>query len=214
MRLRPVSRYYYQYNSKRLSTCTSCHHAPQLSQIQLRFDLHEELNFEDNVSEISSKEHVFPEYPLSILQFPRIAHYKPDTQLRRQISTHLATEYLKPAHFIFVALPMEMECWGKMCIGDGGDCIRTSTTASNCNGHDTSFVQYDLLVDIHTNKMKKPSMFETRCFYGQLQLILVCTLPTHNLFEPVPCCRLLAVVCTCETNGFDATIGPVTYTNM
>ncbi|KAF8577538.1 hypothetical protein K439DRAFT_1622001 [Ramaria rubella] len=115
-------------------------HQSQLSQIQLRFSLHEELNFKDDVQEISSKEDVYPEYPLSILRFPRIARYKPNTKLRRQISAHLATEYLKPMHFIFDALPTEMECWGKVHIGDGGDCIRTSTTASNRNGRDSWFV--------------------------------------------------------------------------
>ncbi|KAF8574456.1 hypothetical protein K439DRAFT_1372411 [Ramaria rubella] len=36
-------------------------HQSQLSQIQLRFSLHEELNFKDDVQEISSKEDVYPE---------------------------------------------------------------------------------------------------------------------------------------------------------
>ncbi|KAF8576135.1 hypothetical protein K439DRAFT_1367972, partial [Ramaria rubella] len=75
-------------------------------------------------------------------------------------------------------------------------------------------VKYDLQVDIHANKPKKKSVFETRCFYGQLHMILVCTLPADDLFEPEPVQRLLAVMHTCETEGLDATLGPVTYTKM
>ncbi|KAF8581135.1 hypothetical protein K439DRAFT_1414651 [Ramaria rubella] len=151
---------------------------------------------------------------MSILRFPRVMRYKPSAQLRRQIAAHLATEYLKPSRFILDALPMEMESWGKVRIADGGDCFRTCTTASNRAGRDQSFVRYDLLVDIHANHPKKGSIFETRCFYGQLQQILVCTLPAHELFGPLPRRRLLALVHTCETNGFDAILGLVTYTKM
>ena len=77
-----------------------------------------------------------------------------------------------------------------------------------------SFMQYELQADIHANMPKKPSVFESRCFYGQLQMILVCILPAHPLFTPQPVRRLLALVHTCETNGLDATLSPVTYTKM
>ncbi|KAF8590237.1 hypothetical protein K439DRAFT_1628130 [Ramaria rubella] len=73
---------------------------------------------------------------------------------------------------------------------------------------------YDLIVDIHANHPKKRSVVEPRCFYGQLQQILVCTLPAHELFRLQPRRRLLALVHTCETNGFDTTLGLVTYTKV
>ena len=60
----------------------------------------------------------------------------------------------------------------------------------------------------------KPSVFETRCFYGQLHKILVCIVPESDLFEDEPVRRIFAEVERCETDGLDATLGPVTYTRM
>jgi len=36
-------------------------HCSQIAQIELQYDLGDALNFEDNVREVSSKEHVYPE---------------------------------------------------------------------------------------------------------------------------------------------------------
>ena len=79
--------------------------------------------------------------PLTILRYPCNPQYKPDDSLRRKIATHLATQYLKPSNFIMGALPEYMESWDKVRIADGGDCIRTSATATNRTGRDTSFVR-------------------------------------------------------------------------
>ena len=59
------------------------------------------------------------------------------------------------------------------------------------------------------------SVFETRCFYGQLHKIVACILPAHKLFKTTsPTCRLFAEVEMCETDNLDATLAPVTYTKM
>ena len=44
-------------------TALSCRmlHCSQIAQIELQYDLGDALNFEDNVREVSSKEHVYPE---------------------------------------------------------------------------------------------------------------------------------------------------------
>ena len=133
-------------------------HKAQLANIRLRFGLQGELDFEPQVSEVSDKETVLPECkwvqiltnksvlilvgdPLSILRFPRILKFVPDPQICRQIAVHLSTQYAKPVNFILEALPLEMESWGKVRIGDGGDCIRTSTSGANKAGRDQSFVR-------------------------------------------------------------------------
>lgn len=64
------------------------------------------------------------------------------------------------------------------------------------------------------HRANQAPQFETRCFYGQLELILSCTLkappvPGHDSLH-----KLFGVVRTCITNGADATIEPVTYTAL
>ncbi|KAF8522354.1 hypothetical protein JB92DRAFT_3110713 [Gautieria morchelliformis] len=98
--------------------------------------------------------------------------------------------------------------------GNSGDCIRTAKTAANWSGRDTSFVWYDLQVDIHAHHRNRPPVFETQCFYGQLHMILTFILPDHKMFGAQPSRRLLAVVQSCDTDGSDATFAPVTYRKM
>ncbi|KAF8581830.1 hypothetical protein K439DRAFT_1352860 [Ramaria rubella] len=100
-----------------------------------------------------------------------------------------------------------MKHWGKVRIGDGGDCICTSTTCANHASRDMSYVH--MCVDIHAHKHCKEPQFKTQCFYGQLMTILVCDLPSHSLFNHHPEHRLLE---TCNTAGQDGTLSPVTYT--
>jgi hypothetical protein len=75
-------------------------------------------------------------------------------------------------------------------------------------------IKFDLLIDIHTIKPKRPLIFEMQCFYGQLHHIFMVKLPAHPLFESVPTTRLLAVVQRCDTGGADVTLEYVTYTTM
>jgi hypothetical protein len=80
--------------------------------------------------------------------------------------------------------------------------------------HGLWLAQFDLLVDINAKKVNKVSVFESRCFYGQLHHILVCRLPADPLFAPQPTTRLLAAVQRCDTGSADATLQQVTYTTM
>ena len=56
-------------------------------------------------------------------------------------------------------------------------------------GYRQMFAIVRLLVDINAHKPRHPSVFETRCFYGQLHHILAFHLPAH--------CRILRAIQAC-----------------
>ncbi|KAF8511454.1 hypothetical protein JB92DRAFT_377105 [Gautieria morchelliformis] len=68
--------------------------------------------------------------------------------------------------------------------------------------------------DIHANKPKRPSLFETRCFYRQLHHIFMVNLPANPLFESLPTTGLLAAVQRCDTGGADVMLEYVTFMTM
>ncbi|KIJ34351.1 hypothetical protein M422DRAFT_182303 [Sphaerobolus stellatus SS14] len=189
-------------------------HLSQLSQIEHQYNISEELQFDDNIKGISSKEHVYPEAPASILRFPRNLAYHADLTLRRKIAVYLSTEMEIPYNLLLPLIPQYMERWAKVRIAGGGDCIWTREAGANRSGRDQSYVRYDLQIDVHADDPNAEPEMKFCCCYGQLQKILVCTLPSHHFLKDKPNRRLFALVQSCQTNYQDATLGPVTYTDM
>jgi hypothetical protein len=90
---------------------------------------------------LSHQAHLHGIDPLTILRYPRKAHFQVNDQLRRKIAAHLVTDTGYPMHFLLPLIPHYMESWGKVRIGDGGDYIHTKSTTSNQAGRDQSFVR-------------------------------------------------------------------------
>ncbi|KAF8324613.1 uncharacterized protein EI90DRAFT_3019534 [Cantharellus anzutake] len=102
-----------------------------------------------------------------------------------------------------------MECWVKVRIGNGGHLIRgaivqMSSWQSFCNA---SFVRYELIADANAHHPQAKEDFVRTVYYGQLEYILHCTIPSNVISKNTePETILFGVITTCDTQGHDATL--------
>ncbi|KIJ55877.1 hypothetical protein M422DRAFT_129418, partial [Sphaerobolus stellatus SS14] len=111
-------------------------------------------------------------------------------------------------------LPEVTETWGKVQIKDKGDCIRTAAVRVNQTGQDQSFIKYRQYIDLNSRFARQDEQMVPKWYYGQLILILVCTLPGHPLFRNRAPRRAFVLVKPCVMNGHDASLGNVSYTEF
>ncbi|KJA13854.1 hypothetical protein HYPSUDRAFT_151076, partial [Hypholoma sublateritium FD-334 SS-4] len=104
-------------------------------------------------------------------------------------------------------LPVVMKSWGKVRIANGGDMIRTSSAANNPdNQRDMSYVRYEVIVEDADGEESR------EIFYGQMHRVLQCTLPDKSFWDTYRGKMvLLAVITPCMTKGMDAAKKLTTY---
>ncbi|EUC54412.1 hypothetical protein RSOL_047030, partial [Rhizoctonia solani AG-3 Rhs1AP] len=101
-----------------------------------------------------------------------------DRHLRRQIVRYLTTcfEILSPAAEELI--PDELEQWGQLRIGNGGDEIHARGYHKlRPDGRDAAFVRYELMVDQEADNPSVDERLEPESQYGELQHIFVLTIP-------------------------------------
>ncbi|PSR75102.1 hypothetical protein PHLCEN_2v9325 [Hermanssonia centrifuga] len=178
-----------------------------ISQLQLKYNLHEELPSMDKREEISSSERVYDEYPMSILRFPCISTFRPDEILQAKIARYVNILIGKPVRQIANKLPVMMPFWGAVRIKEGGDVIRAGTRLRQIRqGRNASFIRYEVVTGAEEMRT---------VFYGRLEQILECNIPVNDpaFWSHLSGTRLLlASITPCQTFKKDATKTLVTYT--
>ncbi|EAU84542.2 hypothetical protein CC1G_00061 [Coprinopsis cinerea okayama7 len=109
-------------------------------------------------------------------------------------------------------LPTSMDVWGKLRINGGRTTVRTEMVSEKTLRHRqrlTSYVRYE------SEYQGQDGRQFTVVSYGELSLILVCTLPNHRLFgNHAGKTHLLAVVTPCQTQSTDARLEPTGYDQL
>ncbi|KAJ1304209.1 hypothetical protein OPQ81_008609 [Rhizoctonia solani] len=133
--------------------------------------------------EVSSIEHIYREYPETILHFPRLCGFPLSDPVRRCIAAYFHTNY--PDHTFYTWLefiPEYCERWGKLRIPDGGDSIRCAAVV----GPPLAIWQVGLIYifqkDANENyPCRCPRMIDA-FGYGRLDFILALVLPVSEEF--------------------------------
>ncbi|KAF8707585.1 Transposase family tnp2, partial [Rhizoctonia solani] len=123
-------------------------------------------------------------YPLALLLSPHSKHLHVDRHLKRQIIRYLTTCFEILASEAEKLIPDELEQWGRLRIGNGGDTIHARGFHKlRADGRDASFVRYQLMVDQDADDVAADPRFEEESQYGQLQHVFVLTIPpkTHKV---------------------------------
>ncbi|KAF8760215.1 Transposase family tnp2 [Rhizoctonia solani] len=123
-------------------------------------------------------------YPLVFLLSPHSKHLRVDRQLRRQIIRYLTTCFEILSSEAEAIIPEELEQWGRLRIGNGGDEVHARGFHKlRPDGRDAAFVRYQLMVDQDANDINAAPRFEEESQYGELQHIFVLTIPpsTRNI---------------------------------
>ncbi|KAH9847551.1 hypothetical protein C2E23DRAFT_943117 [Lenzites betulinus] len=158
----------------------------------------------------SSRETIFPGYPLSYLRSCCIPRYIPGKDIRLRVARYIVSLIGGQRTNIGNALPAIMPAWGGVRIGEGGDTIRATVASKIRLGasheRNTSYVRYEIMEEDHAGHDRRTVN------YGELQTILECS------FTPDPRWKylggttlLLALITPVQTHGIDATSEPVVY---
>ncbi|KAJ7147400.1 hypothetical protein C8R43DRAFT_1195630, partial [Mycena crocata] len=215
--LQTYERIYYQYKEDRLCACPLVFHG-MLHQLGSRYDLTDELEIYGLRSRgPSQSEHVYPNYPRTILRVPYRKVYTPDDALRRKIAGYFASALDQPINTILRLLPKIMPSWGKLRIVDG-DYIRTASVSGMGTNpeRDASYVRYEVQVQTARRVGNHDTTYwSTQLCYGRLEQVLVCKVPKGKKWRGfADQTRLLAVITPCATDGKDATQGIVLYNRV
>ncbi|KAG8922102.1 hypothetical protein FRC02_012132 [Tulasnella sp. 418] len=189
----------------------------QLSAIVLKYDLYDELDLsrpgDDPAEQLSRSEQAYDEYPESILRSPRVKDFRPDDLIRRHLGVYFVNIYgqkkCKWQH-ILPYLPESMTRWGKVRRRHRGDKIRGAIAMNPEKNWDSSFIRFELEVDIYAHQTKKKPVFGRKVYYAQLQYLLVVEFTTRvnteNVKIPEPETHVLAYVKPCKMGNKDATV--------
>lgn len=120
-------------------------------------------------------------YPEITLLHPRrtITFAREDLDdLHRRIAIHLATRYNVSISVARQAVPDAIIQWGRVQIKDS-DIVNSHLGCAQRedNQRNATFIQYELLVDIHARHHSRRSEFEPVTFFGRLDRVFVCEIP-------------------------------------
>ncbi|KAG8707529.1 hypothetical protein FRC08_000442 [Ceratobasidium sp. 394] len=158
---------------------------------------------------LSSREHLYPDFPQIILGPPRNKSIQVDVQLKNQL-----TKYFGPIYREHDAEERRnridfhrIVCYGRFRLTGDGDRIRTeSAVRSLRTSRDNSFVRFDLLPDANAAFMHRPDRLVRVTHYGQLMDIYYVEY-IEDIEDDVRKPYLLARIRTCVgTNGRDASL--------
>ncbi|KIO17587.1 hypothetical protein M407DRAFT_84835 [Tulasnella calospora MUT 4182] len=122
--------------------------------------------------------------------------------LRRRIAVHLATRYNVNVRIASQVVPESVTQWGKILIDDS-DVVyaHMGYTRREENRRDATFVQYELLVDIHARRHLVEPEYEPKTFFGRLDRVFVCELPANEAIGTTqPVSLVLVDVKTCNVS--------------
>ncbi|KAI0755878.1 hypothetical protein BC629DRAFT_1296691 [Irpex lacteus] len=159
-----------------------------------------------------------PSYTTCILLPPHLpAGGVRDSQLTRRVQVHFATQFGKPLAMVRRHWSgAKVEAFGRVR-RIGGDTMWASSMMPVSEGHqDPTWIRYDALVDRNARHRNAPEDYShgLTVFYGQLQHILVVTLPSTpqlNLTERTE--YILADIHTCNSD-IDGPLNMKMYDSM
>ncbi|CAE6481349.1 unnamed protein product [Rhizoctonia solani] len=139
----------------------------------------------------SSMEQIYAEYPETILRFPRLWGFPLNDCIHQRIASYFHTNFPRWTFHAWLGyIPKYAECWGKLQIPDGGDCIQCAKVVDPLlpySKRDLSFVQYTFQKDANENYQNIQPRMVDAFGYGRLDFIIALTLPpskTFNIQEP------------------------------
>ncbi|QRV98449.1 Transposase family tnp2 [Ceratobasidium sp. AG-Ba] len=194
----------------------------QLTSVSMRFhEVRKALLFgsSDAPVDTSAMEKVYADYPETILRFPRLPGFRMQPNMRKRAAAFLRTNV--NLHQDFDAwmeyLPKHCERWGKVCLGEGGDCIRCACARnpSSAQGNrDNSFVKFEYEQDRNRYNGRDADMVK-KIGYGRLDCILALTLPPNADFGVAsPQLHVLAQITVAKDAEGDASVELVSYTKF
>ncbi|QRV73327.1 Transposase family tnp2 [Ceratobasidium sp. AG-Ba] len=195
----------------------------QLTSVSMRFhEVRKALLFGKSDAPVnqSAMERVYSDYPDTILRFPCLAGFSMQPNVRRRVAAFLKTNSkAKRTHHEWMQyLPKHCERWGKLRIGDGGDCIRCACARnpSSAQGNrDNSFVKYEFDEDLNTRFAHEKVDMVKRIGYGRLDFILAITLHPDPEFDiESPQLHILAQITKAKDANRDASAELVSYTKF
>ncbi|KAJ1300030.1 hypothetical protein OPQ81_011150 [Rhizoctonia solani] len=117
-------------------------------------------------------------YPLALLLSPHSTLLRVDRHLRRQIVRYLTTSFEILSDAAKELIPEELEQWGRLRIGNGGDEVHARGYHKlRSDGRDAAFVRYELLVDQDADLVSADERLEEESQYGELRHVFVLTIP-------------------------------------
>ncbi|KAI0675161.1 hypothetical protein C8Q78DRAFT_1010786 [Trametes maxima] len=168
----------------------------QITQVKLKYRLHNELNLRRIVSEdlVQRGEYQDPDYLTCILMPPR-RPLTPEKGFMDKIIGCLATR-IRP--FLLSKLTQ----WGKARILNGGDTFHAaSLTQHHIGRRDRTYVRYEVYVDKNQHRRKQKEVFELQTFYGRLEYIIMLQFDSATALEALgldrPTTVLLAAIKPC-----------------
>ncbi|QRV73589.1 Transposase family tnp2 [Ceratobasidium sp. AG-Ba] len=179
----------------------------QLSTVSARFsDVRKALLFGtgDAPVQTSRMEHVYPEYPETILRCPRLPGFLIQPTVRRRLAGFFRTnDRRRTFHQWLLSIPERCERWGKLRVTDGGDCIRSASATNTLSSYDK-------------NQRNNKEVEMIKVFgYGRLDFILALTLPAAPEFGAnEPQFHILAHITEAKDARGDASIERISYTKL
>lgn len=186
----------------------------RLTQVQLLYNLQDELSFRANPH--PQQCFVHSNYPTCILLPPRMAT-APEPSVLKKIIAALATRYDASATRVQRICSAEcIKTWGKVRRLDGGDTMHAAGVIKPAqDSRDATFVRYETLVDKYARQKKRQPEYEMKTFYGQLQHIFVVSLPLDtDLCISEPTVHILASIKTCKVERSNAALDIHYYSKL
>ncbi|KAI0669694.1 hypothetical protein C8Q78DRAFT_1193260 [Trametes maxima] len=175
----------------------------QITQVKLKYRLHDELNLRRIVSDdlVQRGEYQDPDYLTCILMPPR-RPLTPEKGFMDKIIGCLATRFDRRPPNIRPFLPSELTQWGKARILNGGDTFHAaSLTQHHIGRRDRTYVRYEVYVDKNRHRRKQKEVFELQTFYGRLEYIIMLRFDSATALEALgldrPTTVLLAAIKPC-----------------
>ncbi|KAF8680434.1 hypothetical protein RHS04_04765 [Rhizoctonia solani] len=199
-------------------------HMGQIAAIANRFpSIQKALLFGKNnaPAPISQMEFMYPEYEQHniILRFPRLREFCLKGTIRQHVARYFCTNnfWQLPRltyHGWLAYLPERCKRWGKLRIGDGGDCIRSAVAcnpSSIYGKRDSSFVRRD---ENENDPDATVNMIGVTG-YGRLDFILAVTFPTDQENEiDAPTTHVLAHITEAKDVEGDAAEERISFTKF
>ncbi|QRV91989.1 Transposase family tnp2 [Ceratobasidium sp. AG-Ba] len=194
----------------------------QLTSVSMRFhEVRKALLFggSDVPVDTSAMERVYADYPNTILRFPRLPGFRMQPNMRKRAAAFLRTNVNLRQDFDawMEYLPEHCERWGKVRLGEGGDCIRyaCARNPSSAQGNrDNSFVKFEYEQDRNRYNGRDADMVK-KIGCGRLDCILALTLPPNPDFGVAsPQLHVLAQITVAKDAEGDASVELVSYTKF
>ncbi|KAL4245210.1 hypothetical protein ABKN59_010252, partial [Abortiporus biennis] len=177
----------------------------QMYQIKLLYSLQSVLSFSYQKAAPRAS-FLHPSYPSCMLLAPhQDAYLNPlnaNDYLTKKVLNHLALRFNTDASVIQPHLPRHILDYGRIRKVDSearDTMLAVQVVKKASDGHDVTFIQYQMYVDKYRNNRRRAPEFILTTFYGQLQHILVIELPAiPALSLTKPETFILAVVRQCN----------------